>query len=135
LSLAGAEAMKYVYDQFNMTTNAYLKEMKEVLGSIGVNPAAIFEAVKKSAEGRDKNRDFPFRGKGHSRGQYLLQDTQAFLTWTRETLGLKLPHLETAFEINASSKRRQDSPDRQRGHHEKKGKGSGSPTLKLVVSK
>lgn len=99
VSLADAEAEKYVHNLWNACKIAFFNEMRAVCEASGADADTIFPIVMKSAEA-SWNSSYGIRNMGPFGGNCLPKDTQALLSWARENKGLSMTLLDGIIKSN-----------------------------------
>jgi len=99
LSVAEAEAQKYVHNIFNACKISFFNEMRMALEGLGMDVDAVFRVVAQSAEA-SWNPDYGIRNAGAFGGACLPKDTLAFLDWAEQNMKTDMPLLKAAIEVN-----------------------------------
>lgn len=103
MSIREAEAMKYIHNIYNANKISFFNEMREVIGSLGIDTEKIFNAVIQSAEA-SWNPKYGTKDKGPFGGSCLPKDTLAFLNWAKDTMKKKMPLLHGVIKVNEDLK-------------------------------
>jgi UDPglucose 6-dehydrogenase len=104
IPLKDAEAQKYIHNLWNATKISFFNEMRVVCRTAGVNTDKVFPLVVESAEAQ-WNPEYGIRDFGPFGGSCLPKDTTAFLSWSKEILGLHLPLLKSVILVNDDLRR------------------------------
>ena len=116
VSLKEAEMMKYAHNLLNATKISFFNEMRLVGKKIDVDPEAIFPIVVKSAEAI-WNPEYGIKNFGPYSGVCLPKDTEAFFTWTLETVHFEMPVLKGTIEVNKIMKENATLDFKDEHHH------------------
>jgi UDPglucose 6-dehydrogenase len=102
-TLEEAEMQKYTHNLLNANKISFFNEMRAVCLSLGIDAEKVFRLVAKSAEA-SWNPEYGIRNFGAFGGSCLPKDTQAFLSWSRKEIGVKLNLLDAVIKVNEKVK-------------------------------
>lgn len=103
LTLAEAEAQKYVHNLFNAAKISFFNEMRMICAEAGIDAEKIFPLVVKSCEGC-WNAVYGTKNKGPFSGSCLPKDTAAFLSWARNNYNTPMTLLDAVIAVNEQLK-------------------------------
>jgi UDPglucose 6-dehydrogenase len=113
-----AELQKYVHNLFNATKISFFNEMRDVGERLGCDTDKIFRLAVQSAEA-SWNPSYGTEEKGPFEGACLPKDTAAFLTWSKDELGIFLRLLDSTIRVNDGlAARRQDARSQEDAERE-----------------
>jgi UDPglucose 6-dehydrogenase len=99
--LKTAEMIKYAHNLYNATKISFTNEIWTVCQKLNINSDIVMESVARSAEGMWNPR-YGIKGGYAFGGNCLPKDTECFLTYARNELGLEMPILESIIKTNNS---------------------------------
>jgi UDPglucose 6-dehydrogenase len=99
--LKTAEMIKYVHNLYNATKISFTNEIWTVCQNLHINCDIVMGAVVQSAEAM-WNPGYGTKGGYAYGGSCLPKDTECFLEFARQELGLEMPMLESTIKINNS---------------------------------
>lgn len=103
VTLAEAEAQKYVHNLFNAAKISFFNEMRMVCAEAGIDAEKIFPLVVKSCEGC-WNPGYGTKNRGPFSGSCLPKDTAAFLSWARNNYDTPMTLLDAVITVNEQLK-------------------------------
>jgi UDPglucose 6-dehydrogenase len=103
VTLAEAEAQKYVHNLFNAAKISFFNEMRMVCAEAGIDAEHIFPLVVKSCEGC-WNPTYGTQNKGPFSGSCLPKDAAAFLSWAQHHYTTPMTLLKAVIDVNEQLK-------------------------------